>query len=305
MLLDPPKHESVALRDLTIALISSLAFLGPVGELGGVLQGAEKLTSSVKDFSYVLNDASQREGEGRINELFYQTAGDPSTQLYEIADLRDNLGTAMEAAKDNLQNTIERKFSADPLELQAQNSYLWYIFNTHIISKALNGNNIYGAIAADTDPRALAMNSTRLNYQLHECQAYNDYNITGPSWYNNETKSAYGLNILDDMKKSYADILPTLLDTYTTGDLLFESARRCDALHKYDQPLNLTLGTGGSSGSCIPHLRIVTWDMDCVNPINVPRRDCEFVEPDVPRQGGFLSGKPRGPNWFSYETPET
>lgn len=85
-----------------------MAFLGPVGELGGVLQGAEKLTSSVKDFSYVLNDASQREGEGRINELFYQTAGDPSTQLYEIADLRDNLGTAMEAAKDNLQNTIER-----------------------------------------------------------------------------------------------------------------------------------------------------------------------------------------------------
>ena len=89
------------------------------------------------------------------------------------------------------------------------------------------------------------------------------------------------------MSKNYGEVLRTLLGQYTTGGLLFESARTCDALHDQKKSLNLTLDANGLTAPCVSQLRIVTWDMSCTDRYGSPRRDCEFLEPDVPPQHGF------------------
>ena len=90
-LLDPPE-QSVVLQDLAITLTSISADL-------------EALSSSVNDFSDILNTAIQ--SESGIKGLLFPTGGDPQSQLYQMADLHEALSIAIRAARGNLKSTIE------------------------------------------------------------------------------------------------------------------------------------------------------------------------------------------------------
>ncbi|KAL8690158.1 MAG: hypothetical protein Q9218_004341 [Villophora microphyllina] len=315
-LLDPPKQEFVTLQDVTLALTTLSASLGPFTDLDGDLEAAVESVNAVKAFSDVLNTALEL--ESTIKDLLYPTGGDPSTELFQIADLKKDLPLAIEAAKGNIDSTLrgvlsnytlflafanQSRFSTNQPGIHGQNNYLWYTLNTYIISRALNGNNVYGVLAPDTNPRVLAINGTILNYGLDDCLPYDSIHTTGPFWYNNVTNSAYGLNNFGDMGKSYGDVLRTLLSTYTTGELLFEFARTCDALHNYMIPFNLTLNANGFAAPCVSQLRIVSWDMGCTDRYGIPRRDCEFAEPEVHPQNGFLRSTTKG-NLFTFNLPE-
>lgn len=77
-LLDPLQRQSVALQDLIIALTSLSAFLGPVPDFGGALQGVEKIASATKDFAEVLDSALKQNSS--IGNVLYPTGGDALSQ---------------------------------------------------------------------------------------------------------------------------------------------------------------------------------------------------------------------------------
>ena len=192
----------------------------------------------------------------------------------------------------------QSKFSEDTPGLEEENDFLWYTFNTYIISVALNKNNIFGALSDNTDPKALATNGTKLNYDLGGCKNNSSNHICDAWWYNNETNSAYGLDNFGEMNHAYGDLLKTLLGEYTTGGLIFDSARHCDSLHNFNKSLKLGIDVNGPNTTCISKLKIVSWDMDCVD-LNDAGYRCEFAEKDIAPQNNFLSDSGGGSSLYS------
>ena len=54
-------------------------------------------------------------------------------------------------------------FTALPPSLTDQLNYLYFAFNTYLISQALNGNNVYEVIARGTNPQ-------KMGHQRHEVE---------------------------------------------------------------------------------------------------------------------------------------
>lgn len=88
------------------------------------------------------------------------------------------------------------------------------------------------------------------------------------------------------MDRDFGDVLTTLLTNYTTGELLFDGAYACNAAGNYGQPVNVSVNSAGLNTGCLSQLRILTWDMDCDDPLRHSDVGCEFLE--APRQGGFF-----------------
>ena len=222
-----------------------------------------------------------------------------SSQLVQMASLRTDIVGIIQTVQDNLNKTCvsvmsnvdeflafasQGNFSSNPPSLPDQANYLYYAFNTYLISQALNGNQIRGVLALDTNPQALATNGTKLNYDI-DCQAYNEQNVCDTWWYSGDLSSAFGLDDFGHMNRNYGDVMTTLLSNYTTGKLLFEGAYYCNAQSDYGTPVNITVNAGGINTGCISQLRILTWDMSCDNPL--AHNSCEFLD-DQPRQNTFF-----------------
>ena len=173
-------------------------------------------------------------------------------------------------------------FSAKPPALPDQANYLYYTFNTYLVSAALNGNNIYGVLGPGTDPQQLATNGTKLNYNL-DCKTYDELGVCDAFWHS-ETYGAFSLHNFDHMNRNYGKQLSTLFQNLNTGELLFEGALACNAEGNFGQPVNITVNAGGVSMACISQLRILTWQMDCAN--SKKFNGCEFVE--IPPQPSFM-----------------
>lgn len=302
-LIDPPEDTDFGIFSTIVQAVTSItAFAGPLGAVGAA---AEEVGSAITLAETVRKAlVSERTIQQHLTPESYPT-GTTESQVWQTAQLKSDLVKVIEAAKSHIQNTTsfvlgdlyaflafanQDKFSDSPPSIQPTNVYVLYVFNTYIISKALNGNNIKGTVGLGTNPQALATNWTGaspLAYDLDACREYNEQNICDAWWYSKNLSSAFGLDDFKGMNKNKADLMKTLLADYTTGEMLFEASYKCQATKKPDTSFNLTVTPEGLVSDCISQLEIGTWDMGCDDPTD-PRSKCEFLEPEIPRQDKFL-----------------
>ena len=221
---------------------------------------------------------------------------DSASQVVQLADLSANFAQAvLVPVQSNLNQTLtsvmsneteflafasQGNFTALPPSLPDQANYLYFAFNTYIISQALNGNNVYGVIGRGTNPQAMATNGTKMNYDI-DCQGYNEQNVCDAWWYSGNYESAFTLDDFSHMNRNYGHQLTDLFNNLTTGELLFEGALACNAEGNFGQPVNITVNAAGVNTACISQLRILTWDMSCTVPTKPHGKvdtQCEFVE---------------------------
>lgn len=161
-----------------------------------------------------------------------------------------------------------------------ESNYLYFAFNTYLISQALNGNNVYGVIARGTNPQEMDTNGTTLNYDI-DCKGYNEQNVCDTWWYSGNYESAFTLDDFSHMNRNYGSQITDLFANLTTGQLLFEGAQACNSEGNFGQPVNITVNAGGVNTACISQLRILTWDMSCTAPKRwrgTIDKTCEFIE---------------------------
>ena len=170
--------------------------------------------------------------------------------------------------------------------LPDETNYLYYGFNTYLVSQALNGNNVYAVVGVGTNPQALATNGTELNYSI-DCQAYNEFNICDTWWYSGNYLSAFTLDDFNHMNRGFGPALTDLFNNMTTGQLLFEGGYACNSQGNFGQPVNISVNAGGINTACISQLRVLTWDMNCHNDNyqGPESAACEFLE--MPAQPTF------------------
>ena len=295
-LVDPLQKSEAVFDDLVLALTAITSFAGPL-----VGAGASISLSAVSTFAQIMQRALKNDGTNLLSNSLYPSSyptGTTEPQTIQAADLKAKLALVIDTAKTNIAAALnttmydmtiflafanQNIFSGGPpTTLDVQDIYLWYTFNTYIISRALKGNGINGVVGLNTNPQALATSQTALNYELPACNAYDAQNICDAWWYSGALSSAFGLDNFGAMETPYGGVLDKLIGTYTTGELLFESAYNCS--HANQTSTNLAITPGGINDTCISQLQILTWDMSCDDPMNTT---CEFLEQG--RQNDFLN----------------
>ena len=181
------------MQDLFIALQGLFALIpGPVG----IFASRNGFSVAWQAWAQVVSNAiSVVPNVGRY--LF--PTGNTGSQVVQMADLQSHLATVLNQVQSNLNQTLssvmanateflafaeQGNFSAAAPSLPDEANYLYYGFNTYLISSALNGNNIYAVLGRDTDPHALATNGTTLNYPIDDCKKpYNDLKVCDTFWF--------------------------------------------------------------------------------------------------------------------------
>lgn len=286
-LVDIPSNEGVILQDILLAVQSVFALIpGPLGIYAAHSAFSFTWQAAAQVISNALNTLPNI---GRF--LFPIDTSD--SEIIQLADLSANFAqTVLVPVQSNLNQTLvsvmsneseflafasQGNFTALPPSLPDQSNYLYFAFNTYLISQALNGNNVYGVIARGTNPQEMSTNGTKLNYDI-DCQGYNEQNVCDAWWYSGNYQSAFTLNDFSHMNRNYGQQITNLLANLTTGELLFEGAEACNSEGNFGQPVNITVNAAGVNTACISQLRILTWDMSCTLPKKGLNKDCEFLE---------------------------
>lgn len=294
-IIDIPSNQGIILQDILLAVQSVFALIpGPLG-----------IYAAHSAFSFTWQAAAQVISNA-LNTLpnigrFLFPIDNSDSEIIQLADLSANFAqTVLVPVQSNLNQTLvsvmsneseflafasQGNFTALPPSLPDQSNYLYFAFNTYLISQALNGNNVYGVIGRGTNPQEMATNGTKLNYDI-DCQGYNEQNVCDAWWYSGNYKSAFTLDDFSHMNRNYGQQITNLLANLTTGELLFEGAEACNSEGNFGQPVNITVNAAGVNTACISQLRILTWDMNCTLPKKGLNKDCEFLETTA--QGEFL-----------------
>lgn len=293
-LINPPDDTNLILGSILIALTGIFAVAPGLGfNVGNMLdnivaEGAKVANSLRQGLVFVENAII---GFPQIGRWLYPI-GDSASQIIQMADLKARLGDLILTVQGNLNKTVS-SVMADPTEFLAfasqgnftasapslpdQQQYLLYGFNTYIISTALAGNNIYATIAKDTNVQALATNGSqeRLNYDLSACIGYTSENVCDTWWYSGNYASTFGLDHFSHIDRGFSDVLTSLFQKFTTGQLLFDNAYACNQNGNYGNSVSVTVNAGGLNTQCLSQLKVLTWDMSCTD---VSDTGCEFVE---------------------------
>lgn len=281
-------NQQLIIQDLLLAFQSVFALIpGPLGIYAAhsafsftwqaaaqVVSNALNILPNIGRFLFPVGDA-----DATIIQLGDLSANFAQTVLIPVqSNLNETLVSVMANVSEFLAFASQGNFTALPPSLPDQSNYLYFAFNTYIISQALNGNNVYGVIGRGTNPQAMATNGTELNYDI-DCLAYNEQNVCDAWWYSGNYESAFALDDFSDMGRNFGPTLTSLFANLTTGELLFEGALACNAEGNFGQPVNITVNAAGVNTACISQLRIITWDMSCTYPKFGHRdKNCEFLE---------------------------
>ena len=289
---------SVSLQKVLIAFQSIFA----------LLPGAVGVQVAKNDYSYLYQLSAQTISNAlatspNIGRYLFPT-DTAHSELIQLADLSANFVLIQQQVQSNLNMTLVSvmansteflifaevgNFSAEVLKIADVTNYLFYAFNTYIISEALMKNNILAVVGRDTDPVALATNGTELDYDIDCKNGLNEQKICDAWWWSENYKSAYTLDNFDHMERNYGQQLSRLFLNMTTGQLLFENAFGCNSAGDFGGPVNVTVSVKGVSTACISQLEVLTWDMLChledEGENEGPAPDCQFLE--KPRQKDF------------------
>jgi len=302
-LIDPPSDTTLIMDDILIALTGIFA-VGPglgfnVGSmLDRAVEDAVKVSDSLRTGLTFVENAII--GFPQIGRFLYPI-DTPASALLQIADLKSQLSDLIATVQNNLNKTVSSVMAdasefmafakqgnftgATPPSLPNQTDYLLYAFNTYVISSGLRGNNVYGTIAKNTNIQSLATNGSQNNlaYDLSDCKGYNSQKVCDTWWYSGNYASTFGLDDFSHIGRGHGDLMTTMFQKYTTGQLLFDNAYACNLNGNYGKSKSVTVNAQGINTQCLSQLKILTWDMSCTG---VTDRQCEFVEEGP--QGSFL-----------------
>ncbi|CAO1600410.1 hypothetical protein XANCAGTX0491_004100 [Xanthoria calcicola] len=309
-LLNPPDNTNLIVSDILIALTGIFSVAPGLGlNIGNLLDKAvTKATETQKSLRTGLQFVEDAiVGLPTIGRYLFPI-DTPASSLIQIASLKTQLGDLIGEVQSNLNRTLV-SIMADPAEFLAfasqgnftaacpslpdQQQYLLYAFNTYLVSACLVGNNIRGTIAKDTNVQHLATNGSQhgLNPGFADlatsCEGYSAQNVCDEWWFSGHYGSSFGLDHFSHADRSFHDVLETLFERYTTGQLLFDNAYACglNGGNQGSRNVAVTVSPAGVNTQCLSQLEIVTWDMSCTG---VRDKNCEFEE--VQPQGMFLNG---------------
>ena len=190
-IIDVPAETSVILQDILIALQSVFALIpGPLGIYAAHSAFSYQWQTAAQVISNAINVAPN------VGRYLFPT-DNTASQVVQLSQLSANFATVLQQVQSNLNQTLtsvmanvteflafaeQGNFSAEAPSLPDQANYLYFAFNTYVISQALNGNNVYAVLGRGTNPQQLATNGTVTNYDIN-CDSYNDLNICDCWWY--------------------------------------------------------------------------------------------------------------------------
>ncbi|KAL8731022.1 MAG: hypothetical protein Q9166_003673 [cf. Caloplaca sp. 2 TL-2023] len=298
-LINPPDDTNLILNDILIALTGIFAVAPGLGfNVGNMLDKAVEKASDVSKslrtgLTFVENAII---GFPQIGRFLYPI-DTPASSVVQIADLKNQLGTLIDTVQGNLNKTVvsvmadpkeflafasQGNFTAAAPSLPDQQQYLLYAFNTYLISTCLSGNNIIGTIAKDTNVQALATNGSQNSINdefkaaMASCTGYSSQNVCDSWWYSGNHNSTFGLDHFSHHDRNFHDLLETLFQKYTTGQLLFDNAYGCSQNGNHgSNSVAVTVSAAGLNTQCLSQLKILTWNMQCGD---ISDRLCEFVE---------------------------
>lgn len=310
-LLNPPDNTNLLVSDILIALTGIFSVAPGLGlNIGNLLDKAvTKATETQKSLRTGLQFVEDAiVGLPTIGRYLFPI-DTPASSLVQIAELKTQLGGLIGEVQSNLNRTLvsimaspaeflafasQGNFTATCPSLPDQQHYLLYAFNTYLVSACLVGNNIRGTIAKDTNVQHLATNGSQHSLNAgfadlkESCEGYSAQNVCDEWWFSGHYGSSFGLDHFSHLDRSFHDVLETLFERYTTGQLLFDNAYAC-GLNGGNQEgssknVAVTVTPAGVNTQCLSQLQIVTWDMGCTG---VRDTNCEFEE--VEAQGRFLA----------------
>ena len=281
-LLDPPKKTSVLTNDLLTALSVCINIILPVGTL-------------LQRHFIALTQQSPPVGK------FLFPVGTTQSQLTQWANIQQELSQVVQNYQTNVSQIIPTivndidlfvtfaesgAFSVNPLpDLSGESDKLLLGLNTFVISKAFQANNVIIGQSTDTDINQLVANSSDSLAYNTGCvgTGYNENGMCGPFWYDNVTHNSYSLDNLGDMRKNFTEELSTILGNWTTGDMLFGGAYRCQNNGGVKGSLaNTVIATNGNvSLDCLSDINLCEWNLASLDV------DHEFT--NCPSQTGYVA----------------
>ena len=269
-ILNPPSDTNFIAQKVLVAFQTIFAFAPGVAGLWAANAGLQvewQLAAQV-----VSNALATVPNIGR----FIFPTDQAASQVIQLAQLSNNFGTILQQVQSNLNQTLvsvmsnvteflafaeQGNFSSKPQSLPDQGAYLYYAFNTYIISEALTAAGIYAVIGKGTDVVQLKTNGTELAHGFDvDCDNYDPQGVCDGWWYSPGYRSTFTLNNFAHMNWNYGEKLTKLFQNLTTGELLFEGGYACNAQGSYGSGVNITVTRKGVNTACISQMRVLTWD---------------------------------------------
>ena len=191
--------------------------------------------------------------------------------------IRQTAMSVLSDAKQFIAFAEQGVFSANLVTFPAYNlQYLYSGLATYLISQIWVSKKFFPVIAIDTNPQALATNGTQLAYPI-DCAAYNDVDVCEGWWYSELYSSAFSVIDFDNLDANPVDTatLTRLFTNYTSGELLFDGAYKCQSNSARHNVASVAPTIQGWSASCLSQATVLSWAKQC--PGGQTLNECEFT----------------------------
>ena len=279
-LIDPPLKENLLVDDLLTAVSATINIILPVGTL--FQRHFIALTQQTPPVSKYLFPI-----------------GTTQSQITQWSSIQQELAMVVENYQSNVSQIIPTinnnedifvtfaesgAFSVNPLpNLANESDKLLLGLNTFIISKAFQANNLILGQATDTDLNQLVANSSGSLAYDTGCagNGYNSQGLCGPFYYDPSIGDTFALDNLGDMRTNYTKQLEIVFGNWTTGDMLFGGAFRCQNNGGVQGSLATTViqTNGNITLDCLSDIKVCEWNLGSLD------ADSEFT--DCPTQAGY------------------
>ena len=295
-LIDPPLKENLATDDILTAISASINIILPVGTL--FQRHFIALTQQTPPVSKYLFPVGTTESQITQWESIQQ----------ELAIIVENYQSNVSQIIPTINNNEDifvtfaesGAFSVNPLpNLSNESDKLLLGLNTFIISKAFQANNLIVGQGTDTDINQLVSNTSSQGGLAYDTgcdgNGYSSEGLCGPFYYDPTIGNTFSLDNLGDMRTNYTNQLDIVLGNWTTGDMLFGGAYRCQNDGGVQGSLATTViqTNGNITLDCLSDLKVCEWNLASLG------SDNEFT--DCPTQAGYVVNGCRGCSEGSFD----
>ena len=282
-LIDPPLKENLMTDDILTALSATINIILPVGTLfQRHFIALTQQTPPVSKFLFPIGTTESQitQWESIQQELAIIVGYYQSNVSQIIPTINNNEDIFVTFAESG-------SFSVNPLpNLANESDKLLLGLNTFIISKAFQANNLIVGQSTDTDINQLVANTSSQGGLAYDtgCDGtgYNSEGLCGPFYFDPTIGDTFSLDNLGDMRTNYTKQLQIVLGNWTTGDMLFGGAYRCQNDGGIQGSLASTVihTDGNITLDCLSDIKVCEWNLASLD------SDNEFT--DCPTQAGYV-----------------
>lgn len=282
-LIDPPLKENLMTDDILTALSATINIILPVGTLfQRHFIALTQQTPPVSKFLFPIGTTESQitQWESIQQELAIIVGYYQSNVSQIIPTINNNEDIFVTFAESG-------SFSVNPLpNLANESDKLLLGLNTFIISKAFQANNLIVGQSTDTDINQLVANTSSQGGLAYDTgcdgNGYNSDGLCGPFYFDPTIGDTFSLDNLGDMRTNYTKQLQIVLGNWTTGDMLFGGAYRCQNDGGIQGSLASTVihTNGNIDLDCLSDIKVCEWSLASLD------ADSEFT--DCPTQAGYV-----------------